>query len=136
MDFSRQMNTIKNQLYKNGEPIILERNITITGWSKSYDPVAMMDLWTNTNTLATQYTDPAGTPTQYAGYGVKTSFQLSDIDGTQIKKGDVRVVITADFPEPMDDDKFLFDGLYYNYIKHEKIMPGPIVIGYIVQVRQ
>lgn len=59
---------------------------------------------------------PPDTVTSYAGSGIRETYKAQDIDGSLIKAGDVRFMISpvllngADMPEPTTSDKILFDG--------------------------
>lgn len=83
---------------------------TVTG---AYDPV------TGTST--------ADTVTNYAGSGLRENYKTQDVDGTLIKSGDVKMMISpvllngSDMPEPLTTDLILFDGDTYTV---QAVEPG------------
>lgn len=73
-------------------------------------------------TVAGEYEPDTGsseTVTDYAGSGLRENYRLEDIDGTLVKAGDVRFMVSPvllngdDMPEPKTLDKMLFDGETY-----------------------
>jgi hypothetical protein len=140
MDYAKKKEMADRLLQKDGSLITLTRYESTSLWVKSYDPVEMCDKWTKAATETTPeevtYTAPTGTPTTYQKYGIRTEFKLSEIDGTVIQLGDVRLVLSTDFPEPQEGDKFTVDSVVYNYVNHEVKAPAITEIIYIVQVRK
>jgi len=135
MNYGRMKSTADNLLYKNGMPVVLQRYESITGWVKSYDFVEKRNKWTS-STGEVSYIAPANTPTEYEGYGIRTFYKAYEIDGTNIQRGDVRLVLSTVFPEPAEGDKFVMDGETFNYVNHEVKAPGTTELVYIVQVRR
>lgn len=135
MNYGRMKATADNLLYKMGMSVTLTRYESSGAWVKSYDPVEGRDMWTNSTTGEIVYTAPANNPVSYTGYGVRSNFLLNEIDGTLIKKGDIKLVLSTEFPEPQEGDKFTMDGATYNYVSHEIKSPAETAIVYMVQVR-
>lgn len=75
--------------------------------------------------------DNGGTPVvwaEYMGSGLRTTFDLKDIDNTYILEGDVEILVspaladgTSDMPQPSTNDVIDFDGSSYNVIN---VRPG------------
>jgi len=60
---------------------------------------------------------------EYMGSGLRTSFDLQDIDNTYILEGDVEILVSpvlvdlvTDMPKPSTNDVIDFDGSSYNVI--------------------
>lgn len=60
---------------------------------------------------------------EYMGSGLRTSFDLQDIDNTYILEGDVEILVSpvlvdrvTDMPQPSTNDVIDFDGSSYNVI--------------------
>jgi hypothetical protein len=82
------------------------------------------------------------TTTDYAGSGLRDSYDLKDVDGSLVKSGDVKFLVSplllngADMPEPKTQDKVLFDGDTYNV---ESVKPwdyAGLAVGFEVQGRK
>lgn len=67
------------------------------------------------------------TVTDYAGSGFRENYNTQDIDGSLIKSGDVKMLISpvlldgSDMPEPLTTDLILFDGDTYRV---QSVNPG------------
>ena len=66
--------------------------------------------------------------TEYEGAGLRTTFDLKDIDNTYILEDDVEILMSpamldgvTDMPQPSTNDIIVFDGGYYNVIS---VRPG------------
>lgn len=138
MDYAKKKIMADKLLQKNGSLITLTRYESTTKWVKSYDPIEMCDMWTDSSTTPATvvYVAPTGTPATYSYYGVRTQFSLRETDGTVIQRGDVKLVLSASFPEPKEGDKFTVNSVVYNYVNHEVKAPADTSIVYIVQVRK
>ena len=136
MNYGRAKLTADNLLFKNGMLITLSRYVSTGNWIKEYDPVEERDKWTNSVTGEVTYTAPTSSPTTYTGYGIRTSFRVEEIDGTNIKRGDIRLVLSTELPEPQTGDTFTMDGKTFNYVSHESKAPAETELVYIVQVRK
>ncbi|MNR38102.1 hypothetical protein D3C85_1561770 [compost metagenome] len=70
---------------------------------------------------------PAPVVTDYAGSGLRENYRTQDVDGSLIKAGDVKMLISpllingSDMPEPLTTDKILFDGDTYTV---QAVEPG------------
>ncbi|MGQ7956512.1 hypothetical protein ACUTAF_02125 [Pseudomonas sp. SP16.1] len=64
-------------------------------------------------------TGSSETITDYIGSGLRENYRMEDIDGSLVKAGDVRFMVSPvllngdDMPEPKTLDKVLFDGETY-----------------------
>lgn len=61
--------------------------------------------------------------TEYAGAGLRTGFDLNDIDNTYILEGDVEILMSpamldgvTNMPQPSTNDEIVFDGSKYNVV--------------------
>ena len=82
------------------------------------------------------------TTTQYDGSGFRDTYKQSDIDGSRIKQGDVKLLISpvllagADMPKPVSQDKILFDGDTYTVHNVEPWNYAGLNVGFSVQARK
>lgn len=135
MNYGRMKSTTDKLLYKMGMPVTLSKYESITGYTKGYDEIENRTTWTDSEGNVS-YTAPSGAPTIYTGYGVRVSYKQNEIDGTNIQRGDIKLVLSTDFPEPQDGDKFMMDSVVYNYVNHEVKAPSITELVYFVQVRK
>lgn len=135
MNYNSLKATADKLLEKMGMAITLSRYETSGAWVKSYNPLESRNEWKNTGTGEIVLTAPAGNPVAHSGYGIRTDYKTSEIDGTNIQKGDVKLVISTDFPVPTTGDRLTADSVVYNYVSHEEKSPAGIGLVYIVQVR-
>lgn len=61
--------------------------------------------------------------TEYDGSGLRTGFDLEDINGTYILEGDIEILMSptlidqkTDMPKPSTNDVLVFDGSSYNIV--------------------
>lgn len=60
--------------------------------------------------------------TEYPGSGLRTMYDLKDIDGSYILEGDVEILVSPvqsagqDIPQPSTNDVIVFDGSTYNVV--------------------
>lgn len=66
--------------------------------------------------------------------GVRTDYKPSEIDGSVIINGDVRIAFTAS-PELQIGDLVLIDGKKYRIVEPNPIKPASILISYRAQLR-
>lgn len=66
--------------------------------------------------------------------GVKTDYQLSEIDGTNILNGDIQIAFTADADLAIGD-RVDVDGIKYRIVKPNPVKPATILICYKAQLR-
>lgn len=135
MDYAKKKIMADKLLKKNGSLITLTRYESTATWTKDYDSDEMRYKWTD-GAGNIVYEAPTNTPNKYEKYGIKTSYKSYEIDGTLIKAGDVKLVLSTDFPVPQLEDKFTVNNVVYNYVNHEEKAPANIGIVYIVQVRK
>lgn len=82
------------------------------------------------------------TTTQYDGSGFRDTYKQSDIDGSRIKQGDVKLLISpvlltgADMPKPVSQDKIIFDGDIYTVQNVEPWNYAGLNVGFSVQARK
>lgn len=68
--------------------------------------------------------------TEYTGSGLRTMYDLKDIDGSYILEGDVEILMSpvmtdgADMPQPSTNDVIVFDGSSYNVVD---VRPGNFI---------
>jgi len=82
------------------------------------------------------------TTVQYDGSGFRDTYKQSDIDGSRIKQGDVKILVspvllnTADMPQPISQDKILFDGDTYTVQNVDPWDYAGLAVGFSVQARK
>ena len=68
--------------------------------------------------------------TEYTGSGLRTIYDLNDIDGSYILEGDVEILMSpvmvdgSDMPQPSTNDVIVFDGSSYNVVD---VRPGNFI---------
>lgn len=67
--------------------------------------------------------------------GIATSYQTNLIDGTRIKSGDRKVILTAEQP-PQMADTLVIDGTSWTLVDIDTKQPAETVLVYILQVRR
>lgn len=99
-----------------------------------------------TRVVAGEYDPDIGTSptttTQYDGSGFRENYRQQDVDGTVIKQGDVKILVSpllldgADMPLPISQDTILFDGVTYTV---QNVAPwdyAGLAVGFSVQARK
>lgn len=82
------------------------------------------------------------TTTQYEGSGFRENYRQQDIDGSRIKVGDVKILISpllldaTDTPQPVSQDKILFDGDTYTVQGVDPWDYAGLAVGFSVQARK
>jgi hypothetical protein len=121
--YTRPRATAQRLLTKYGAVVVLTR--TTAG---AYDP--------DTGTTG------AGSSAAYTGIAFREQYALKDIDGTIIKRGDVRLIVApkqsdgTDMPIPAaDTDTMLFDGTTYSVVGVDPLKPADESVLYYVQAR-
>jgi hypothetical protein len=80
--------------------------------------------------------------TTYAGSGFRDTYRQQDIDGTLIKQGDVKLLVSpvlldgSDMPQPLSQDLVLFDGVRYTVQSVEPWNYAGLAVGFSVQARK
>ncbi|MGY2258119.1 hypothetical protein [Pseudomonas sp. SDO55104_S430] len=86
-------------------------------------------------------TNPVTTE-QFDGSGFRENYRQQDIDGTLIKLGDVKILISpllldgTDTPQPISQDKILFDGDTYTVQNVDPWDYAGLAVGFSVQARK
>ena len=79
--------------------------------------------------------------TEFHGSAFRDSYQQDDIDGTYIKQGDAKLLVSpeqingADMPTPETQDRLLFDGQVYAVISVKPWNYAGLTVGFEVQAR-
>ncbi|MGY2173889.1 hypothetical protein [Pseudomonas azotoformans] len=79
---------------------------------------------------------------QFDGSGLRQNYRQQDIDGSLIKQGDVKILISpvlldgADTPQPVTLDKIVFDGDTYTVQHVDPWDYAGIAVGFSVQARK
>lgn len=82
------------------------------------------------------------TVASYDGSGLRENYKQSDIDGTLIKQGDVKILISpllldgSDTPQVKALDKLIFNGETYTVQGVEPWSYAGLTVGYSVQARK
>lgn len=88
--------------------------------------------------------DTGGSPTvvtSFLGSGLRETYEQKDIDGSLIKIGDVKLLVSPvqlagpDMPQPATQDKVLFDGKLYTVIQVNPWNYAGLAVGFEVQAR-
>lgn len=75
------------------------------------------------------------------GSGLRTNYDLADIDDTYILQGDVRIIVSpvtldgADMPQASTNDEIVFDGSSYNVINVGPWRYANVTCGFELQCR-
>lgn len=83
-----------------------------------------------------------GTTATYWGSGFRENYTQKDIDGTRIKQGDVKILISpilldgTDTPLPISQDQILFDGDTYTIQNVDPWNYAGLAVGFSVQARK
>ena len=79
--------------------------------------------------------------TEYAGSAFRDTFELKSIDGTLIRRGDVKLLVSpvmvagGDMPEPAENDQVVFDGVTYTVVACDPWSYAGLAVGFEVQAR-
>lgn len=82
------------------------------------------------------------TTVQFDGSGFRENYRQQDIDGSRIKQGDVKILVSpllldgADIPQPISQDKILFDGDTYTVQNVDPWDYAGLAVGFAVQARK
>ena len=70
-------------------------------------------------------------------WGVVTEYSLRDIDGTQIRVGDKRVILEAlnGMPTPQTKDSLIIEGVSHSIVNVRPLSPAGVVVIYELQAR-
>lgn len=78
---------------------------------------------------------PAGAPTEHEVNAVISDYPLSMIDGTLIRQGDKRLMISATGPAPKVNWRVISNAVNYAILTVREIGPGGVALYYELQVR-
>ncbi|WP_443699179.1 hypothetical protein [Pseudomonas sp.] len=84
----------------------------------------------------------ADTTQQFDGSGFRENYQQRDVDGSRIKQGDVKLLISpvlldgSDMPQPVSQDKIVFDGDTYTVRNVDPWDYAGVAVGFSVQARK
>lgn len=85
---------------------------------------------------------PPTAETRSDGSGIRTSYASRDIDGVQVQRDDVKIIISpelldgSDMPTPRVNDVVLFDGVNYRIQRVTAWNYAGVDCGFVVQGRQ
>jgi hypothetical protein len=101
---------------------------------------------TLTKTVTGQYDPSTGsstnTGTSYEGSGFRQDYDLKDVDGTLILRGDVEILVSpvqldgTDLPAPATGDAITFDNIAYTIIDVKPWNYAGLAVGFAVQARK
>ena len=77
----------------------------------------------------------AGTETEIEVTGITIPFSKSQIDGSAILDGDIRVILDED-TDPQEDDDILIDGDNYSIVSKTTFRAGGVLLGFDLVVRR
>lgn len=79
--------------------------------------------------------------TNYQGSGLRETYEQRDIDGTNIKVGDVKFIVSplqlngSDMPQGAPQDKVAFDGKTYTVVQVNPWNYAGLAVGFEIQAR-
>ena len=76
------------------------------------------------------------TTSTYTGFGASFDYNRSEIDGTVIKRGDIRLLLNATTTVPIIDDTVPVDGTTHVVKAVRPTAPGGTVVMYELQLRK
>jgi len=117
-----------------GAPVSLLRKRDTAEIQKKYDPATKSFYWIDIVTLEIFTEEPEAYSIEYQGYAVLTKYRNEEIDGTTVKRGDIKLIAIG-IPLPLLGDVFTVNGTRYNYIYCDPVSPGAVDIVYKIQVR-
>lgn len=118
MTFYTDLANVATQLLTDkGQQITITRNVV-----SSLDPVTG---------IATP-----GTAVTITGYGAAFDYNKSEIDGTLIRNGDIRLIFQATSTAPEVDDIATVDSIDYRVMAVNKSAPAGTVLKYELQLRK
>lgn len=108
--------TATKLLTKYGQIVTLSRETV-----SSYDPVLGV---------------PTSSTAEYTGYAAMFDYQLSEIDGQTIQRGDARLLLQVISIEPKNGDNVTVNGIQYSVINATILAPGGAAVVYELQLRR
>jgi hypothetical protein len=82
-----------------------------------------------------------GNPRRHDGKAVRIDYDLSDIDGNDVRVGDFKLLLSVkkangeEIPMPRNADRMLFDGQWTTVVSCKPVKPATVAVAYEVQVR-
>lgn len=117
-----------------GLPISLIRKDSTAVFEKQYDPLTKSFVWVNVQTGEIFTEEHSEVILTYNGFAVRTRYRDEAIDGTLVKRGDVRLLV-IDIPKPQLGDTIQVEDTVYSVVQADPIAPGATTVIYKVQVR-
>jgi len=72
----------------------------------------------------------------YSTYGIKANYDISQIDGDNIKQNDIKLLFPAyGLPAVTTDNQILIGGVIQNVVNIKVVDPGNVTLLYEAQVR-
>ena len=72
----------------------------------------------------------------FTAYGAAFDYNKSEIDGTLVKRGDIRFLMNASATAPALGDTVIIDSITYRVMNVKPTSPGGTVVIYEVQLRK
>lgn len=72
----------------------------------------------------------------FTGYGAAFDYNSSQIDGTLVKNGDIRLMFEATDTAPEEEDTTVIEGITYTVKDVNKSSPAGTVLKYELQLRK
>lgn len=80
--------------------------------------------------------DVTNTETTHTGFGAAFDYESRDIDGTKIKAGDQRILISVTgMAEPEADDRVTVNGKTFTVVRSRTLAPAGVPVVFEVQAR-
>ena len=77
-----------------------------------------------------------GSTSTYSGNGAGFGYNRSEIDGTIIQSGDIRLILEAVSTTPEPNDECTYDSVDYRVMSVKETSPGGTVTHYELQLRK
>lgn len=119
---------------KFGTDVTLRRIEDTDRFIREYSPTDMRFYWLDTVTGDINFDKPDPVNQSYIGLCLNTRYRSEDVDGTNIKVGDRRLLV-LNIPEPAIGEILTVDGTDYSVVRSDKVAPGPTTLFFRIQVR-
>lgn len=117
-----------------GTPITVHRKGDTSMIEKKYNPATKSFYWVNTATGEEYAEEPDEVNFTFNGFAVLTRYTDNQVDGSLVKRGDIRL-LAINIPHPQLGDLFKIGDSFYQYVYCEPIAPGNIAVVYKIQIR-
>ena len=77
-----------------------------------------------------------GTATTFTGWGAGFNFKKSEIDGTVIQAGDIKLLLEATTTAPIIGDMVTYESIDYRVMDVDRLSPGGVVLRFNLQLRK